>query len=98
QGPGCEETLKGATFVGMAAAAQFFVVVGGGIDLSVGAVASLSAMGGAVVMNGHDGRIVTAVAAGRVGTLGVDIVNGVLINSLRIAPFIATFGMYYILT
>ena len=93
-----EETLKGATFVGMAAAAQFFVVVGGGIDLSVGAVASLSAMVGAVLMNGHDDRILVAVAAGLGLGVGVGLVNGVLVNYLRIAPFIATFGMYYILT
>jgi ribose/xylose/arabinose/galactoside ABC-type transport system permease subunit len=98
QGPVFEETLKGATFVGMAAAAQFFVVVGGGIDLSVGAVASLSAMVGAVLMNGHDDRILVAVAAGLGLGAGVGLVNGVLVNYLRIAPFIATFGMYYILT
>jgi ribose/xylose/arabinose/galactoside ABC-type transport system permease subunit len=38
------ETFKGTTFVGMAAAAEFFVVVGGGIDLSIGSVATLSGM------------------------------------------------------
>ena len=52
EGPVLEETLKGATFIGMAAAAQFFVVVGGGIDLSVGAVAALAAM----VARRGDGR------------------------------------------
>jgi ribose/xylose/arabinose/galactoside ABC-type transport system permease subunit len=98
QGPVLEETLKGATFVGMAAAAQFFVVVGGGIDLSVGAVASLAAMVGAVVMDGRDDRIVIALAAGLGVGVGVGLVNGVLVNYLQIAPFIATFGMYYILT
>jgi ribose/xylose/arabinose/galactoside ABC-type transport system permease subunit len=98
QGPVLEETLKGATFVGMAAAAQFFVVVGGGIDLSVGAVASLAAMVGAVVMDGQDDRIVIALAAGLGVGVGVGLVNGVLVNYLQIAPFIATFGMYYILT
>jgi ribose/xylose/arabinose/galactoside ABC-type transport system permease subunit len=98
QGPVLEETLKGATFVGMASAAQFFVVVGGGIDLSVGAVATISAMVGAVVMNGHDDKIVVAVAAALGVGLVVGIVNGVLVSYLRIAPFIATFGTYYILT
>ena len=37
------ETLKSATFIGMASAAQFFVVVGGGIDLSIGSVATIAA-------------------------------------------------------
>jgi len=91
------ETLKGATFVGMAAAAQFFVVVGGGIDLSIASVATISGMAGAVIMNGHDGRIPLALLASIGVGLGVGTINGVLVNYLRIAPFIATFGMYYIL-
>ena len=98
QGPVLEQTLKSATFIGMASAAQFFVVVGGGIDLSVGAVASLAAMIGAVVMNGKDGNIPLAIAATLALGVGVGLVNGVLVNYLRIAPFIATFGVYYILT
>jgi ribose transport system permease protein len=98
QGPVFEETLKSATFIGMASAAQFFVVVGGGIDLSVGAVASLAAMVGAVVMDGKDGNIALALAAALGLGVGVGLVNGVLVNYLRIAPFIATFGVYYILT
>jgi ribose/xylose/arabinose/galactoside ABC-type transport system permease subunit len=98
QGPVLEETLKSATFIGMASAAQFFVVVGGGIDLSVGAVASLAAMIGAVVMNGKDGNIPLAIAATLALGVGVGLVNGVLVNYLRIGPFIATFGVYYILT
>jgi ribose transport system permease protein len=91
------ETLKGATFVGMASAAQFFAVVGGGIDLSVGAVATVSGMAAAVIMNGQDGSIPLAVLASvGIGVL-VGAVNGVVINRLRVAPFIATFGMNYIL-
>jgi len=96
-GPVLEETLKGATFVGMASAAQFFVVVGGGIDLSIGSVATISGMMAAVIMNGHDSRIPLAVLASLGIGLGVGLINGALVNYLRIAPFIATFGMYYIL-
>ncbi len=47
------ETFKGATFVSMAAAAEFFVVVTGGIDLSIGSVATISGMAAAV---GHRTR------------------------------------------
>jgi ribose transport system permease protein len=96
-GPVLEETLKGATFVGMASAAQFFVVVGGGIDLSIGSVATISGMMAAVIMNGHDHAIPYAVLASLGIGLGVGTINGVLVNFLRIAPFVATFGMYYIL-
>jgi ribose transport system permease protein len=96
-GPVLEETLKGATFVGMASAAQFFVVVGGGIDLSIGAVATISGMMAAVIMNGHDHAIPLAILASLGIGVAIGTVNGVLVNFLRIAPFIATFGMYYIL-
>jgi ribose/xylose/arabinose/galactoside ABC-type transport system permease subunit len=91
------ETLKGATFVGMASAAQFFAVVGGGIDLSVGAVATVSGMAAAVIMKGHDDAIPLAILASVGIGLLVGAVNGVVINRLRVAPFIATFGMNYIL-
>ncbi len=91
------ETLKGATFVGMASAAQFFAVVGGGIDLSVGSVATLSGMIAAVIMNGHDYAISLAVLASLGIGLAVGTINGLLVNLLRISPLITTFGMYYIL-
>jgi ribose transport system permease protein len=91
------ETLKGTTFIGMAAAAQFFVVVGGGIDLSIGSVATISGMAGAVIMNGHDRNIPLALLASIGIGVCVGLANGVMVNYLRIAPFIATFGMYYIL-
>lgn len=96
-GPVLVETLKGATFVGIASAAQFFAVVGGGIDLSVGSVATLSGMMAAVIMNGHDHGIALAVLASLGIGLVVGTINGLLVNFLKIAPFIATFGMYYIL-
>ena len=51
----------------------------------------------AVIMNGHDSRIPLAVLASIGVGLAVGTLNGVLVNYLRIAPFIATFGMYYIL-
>ncbi len=96
-GPVLMETLKGATFVGMASAAQFFAVVGGGIDLSVGSVATLSGMFAAVIMNGHDHAIPLAVLVSLGIGLAVGAINGLLVNLLRISPLITTFGMYYIL-
>jgi ribose transport system permease protein len=96
-GPVFVETLKSATFVGMASAAQFFAVVGGGIDLSVGSVATLSGMMAAVVMNGHDHAIPLALLVSLGIGLAVGTINGLLVNLLKISPLIATFGMYYIL-
>jgi ribose transport system permease protein len=96
-GPVVLETFKGATFVGMAAAAEAFVVIGGGVDLSIGSVASLSGMVGAVIMNGHDQSIPLAVLASLGIGLVVGAINGLLVNWVKVSPFVATFGMLYVL-
>jgi len=91
------ETFKGATFVGMAAAAEFFVVVAGGIDLSIGSVATISGMTAAVLMNGRDQNIPLAVGAALGVGLVVGVINGLLVTWVKITPFVATFGMLYVL-
>lgn len=91
------ETFKGATFVGMAAAAEFFVVVAGGIDLSIGSVATISGMTAAVIMSGHDRNIPLAVGAALGIGLVVGAINGALVTWVKITPFVATFGMLYVL-
>ena len=90
-------TLQGATFIAMASAAQFFVVVSGGIDLSVGSTATVAGMAAAVIMNGHNSEIAFALLATVGIGAGIGLLNGLMVNYLRIAPFVATFGMYFIL-
>ena len=83
-----------------------FVILSGGIDLSVGAIAGLCGMVAGYLLS----RGLTIEAAGVVvyphawlavvmtlvaGTL-LGAVNGLLIARLRVAPFIATLGMLYI--
>jgi ribose transport system permease protein len=91
------ETLKGSTFVAVASAAQFFVVVSGGIDLSIASTATVSGMASAVIMNGQDGNLPLAILAVLAIGLVVGTVNGVMVNLFNVAPFVATFGMFYIL-
>jgi ribose transport system permease protein len=91
------ETLKGASFVGIASAAQFFVVVSGGIDLSIASVATVSGMAAAVIMNGQDNNLPLAILASLGIGLVIGTINGLMVNVLHIAPFVATFGMFYIL-
>ena len=83
-----------------------FVILSGGIDLSVGSIAGLAGMiagaliskgvvleGAGIVFYPHASlAIVTAVAAGM--TIGA--ANGVLVSRLSVAPFIATLGALYI--
>lgn len=98
-------TSQSTTVIMLLAVGQAFVIVTGGIDLSVGAVLACSSMGGAVVMTsllasgtGSGTTIVVglAVALG-LGVL-MGLVNGLLITRLKIAPFIATLGMLGIAT
>jgi ribose transport system permease protein len=72
-----------------------FIIITGGIDLSVGTVLTLSAvMTGVFITNWHLpiplgilGGVLTGSLAG--------LVNGILISRMKIPPFIATLGMLY---
>jgi ribose transport system permease protein len=78
--------------VGIAAIGVTFVMVLGGIDLSVGAVISLAAVVCAVQMDGKIGNIPWALSATLlVGTV-VGLTNGVLVAMSRASPFILTLG------
>jgi erythritol transport system permease protein len=81
-----------------------FVILTGGIDLSVGSIAGLASMvaGGLLFKGLHlpGGTLFFSVAVVillgiLVGAL-VGAVNGVLVTRFRVAPFIATLGMLYI--
>jgi erythritol transport system permease protein len=82
-----------------------FVIITGGIDLSVGSIVGLCAMvAGGLILHGvdlHNGStlffsipeiIIIALALG----VFVGLINGVLITRLNVAPFIATLGTLYI--
>ena len=99
-------TSSTATEVLLLAVGETFVIVAGGIDLSVGATLGLSGMVGGWVMahffatSGTPGGIVTAigiVVAIGVGAL-VGVVNGVLIARYDIPSFVVTLGTLGIAT
>ena len=79
---------------------QTFVVISGGIDLSVGFTMGLSAVVVAHITNatsasvGPVGSLVIGVLAGIAVAFVPGIINGLLISKLRIPPFIGTLGMY----
>ncbi|MER9340931.1 ABC transporter permease [Mesorhizobium sp. M0601] len=82
-----------------------FVIITGGIDLSVGSIVGLCGMvAGYLVLNGIDlqvGYIIyfnvleIALITLAVGIL-IGAVNGLLITRLNVAPFIATLGVLYV--
>ncbi len=81
--------MQQASINAVLAAGMTFVILTGGIDLSVGSILAASAMIGLIVSLGAgDLGIVAALAMGLVIGLG----NGALIAFLRLPPFIVTLG------
>jgi ribose transport system permease protein len=84
--------LMQASAIGVVTVGMTFVIIGGGIDLSVGAIMALAGVWAttqATQSFGAGGMIFAALTVG----LSVGIVNGVLISYGRLVPFIATLAM-----
>jgi len=84
--------ITAASITSVLAVGQFFVIVTGGIDLSVGSLAALSTVIAAIVLANHYAAVVaillTILVCGAVG-----FANGALVVYARITPFIATLAM-----
>jgi len=82
---------------GVLALGVTFVIITGGIDLSVGTVMTFSAvMTGVFITNWHMPVPIGILAGLLAGTLA-GFVNGNVISRMKIPPFIATLGMLYIM-
>jgi ribose transport system permease protein len=84
--------LKLGATVGVVAVGMTFVIIGGGIDLSVGAIIALAGVWSTTVATqdmGTAAMIFTALAVG----VAVGLINGFLISYGRLVPFIATLAM-----
>ncbi|AQZ68991.1 ABC transporter [[Actinomadura] parvosata subsp. kistnae] len=84
--------LSLAATIGVITVGATFVIIGGGIDLSVGAVMALASVWATTVATQSYGPVVMAICAILVGT-GAGLVNGWLIAYGRLVPFIATLAM-----
>ncbi|GAB2936444.1 ABC transporter permease [Nonomuraea fastidiosa] len=84
--------LSLAATIGVITVGATFVIIGGGIDLSVGAVMALASVWATTVATQSYGPAVMAMCAILVGT-GAGLVNGILIAYGRLVPFIATLAM-----
>ncbi|HZV33090.1 MAG TPA: ABC transporter permease [Verrucomicrobiae bacterium] len=97
------QVAKDTSFIAIMAVGATFVIISGGIDLSVGAIYALASVLGALVLQhfGPEGRwanmppfigvtlgILTCVGAATLAGLA----NGAMIVSLRVHPFIITLG------
>jgi ribose transport system permease protein len=88
--------LRFASVIGVVSIGMTFVIIGGGIDLSVGAIVALSSVWATTLatqtMAEDTHWLIMVVAALLVGS-GCGVVNGLLIAYGRMAPFIATLAM-----
>ena len=92
--------LRQNSFVGMAAIGMTFVVITGGIDLSVGAVMAFAGMAAAkycVADGSLQLPLALAVLLGLAVAALAGLANGLLVTKRKVAPFIATLGMQTIL-
>jgi ribose transport system permease protein len=74
------------------AAGMTFVIISGGIDLSVGSIVALSGVALGTLLQAGQPGIVAVIAAVAVG-IASGLVNGLLVSFGRLPPFIATLGM-----
>jgi ribose transport system permease protein len=87
--------LRQVSYTGVIALGMTFVIISGGIDLSVGSMTALCGGLAIITMNaaGGDTRsIVLAIAASVAAGMVFGILNGFFITRFRLAPFIVTLG------
>ncbi|MDF2613882.1 MAG: ribose transport system permease protein RbsC [Clostridia bacterium] len=84
--------LRQVAIIGMCSVGMTFVILTGGIDLSVGSVIGVSAVTAATLMGGGTHPVLACLAALVIGFV-VGLINGALINELDMFPMIATLGM-----
>ena len=91
-GANLELLARQTAIVCTAALGMTMIIVSGGIDLSVGSVVALTTVVVAVALRGGSDPAAAA-GLGVLAAAACGAVNGVLITSLRVIPFIVTLGM-----
>src|SRR5207342_3590079 len=84
--------LVSSSVIGVVTVGMTFVIIGGGIDLSVGALVALASVWATTVATQDYGPAVMVLCALAVG-VGAGMVNGVLIAYGGLVPFIVTLAM-----
>jgi ribose transport system permease protein len=95
--PGFLAFLKRAAPLAVLAAGQYFVIVSGEFDLSVGSLVTVTVVVAAEVLADNPDSTVLAIALVLLLGAAVGVVNGLVTTRLRVPSFIATLGMLLIL-
>ena len=85
--------IRDAAALGIVSMGQAVVMIGGGLDISVGSIVSLTTILAGLLMNGSDAMIPLAVIVCLGAGMTVGVLNGFAVVKLKIVPFIATLGM-----
>ncbi|MCL5036530.1 MAG: ribose ABC transporter permease [Chloroflexi bacterium] len=67
-----------------------FVIISGGIDLSVGSIVAFTGVAAAIILNATHGNIPLAIAGGLVAGILIGAFNGFIIARFKVPPFIVT--------
>ncbi len=73
-----------------------YVIISGGIDLSVGSNIALSGLLMAIMMKYWGLSVPLTILLGILFSVAIGVINGVMITYLSLPPFIATLGMMYL--
>jgi ribose transport system permease protein len=84
------DILRQISLIGIISVAMTFVILTGGIDLSVGSILALSTTLAAMALARQGRGIPAAIAIALAASAAVGAVNGVVIATLRMQPFIVT--------
>ena len=80
-----------AAFLGIAGLGQTFVIIGGGVDLSISAVISMAAVVSATMSHGHNSALVWVIPFCFLVGISVGIANGIGV-ALGVSPIVMTLG------
>ena len=80
---------------GVLALGVTFVIINGGIDLSVGTVMTFSAVMTAQVMIVWQQPVLVGILAGLATGAFCGLLNGLMVTKMKVPPFVATLGMLY---
>jgi len=83
--------VRHTSIVGVVAIGMTFVIISGGIDLSVGSVLGFSGMTAAILMRDGNNIYIAIIVGILLGTV-IGVINGVIIHKGKVPPFIATMG------
>ena len=90
--------LQLAAILGIVAIGQTLVILIGGIDLSVGAVVTLTNLLTAATLNGQDGNLPKALGLSLLAGAVVGLVNGGIITLVKVPDLVATLATMTVVT